>query len=115
MPNSQNTIPAGAEYHRISPEEAYKRMSESSNFILLDVRTPEEFSERRIKGAILIPDYEISARAEKELPDRKKVIFVYCRSGARSGRAARTLVSLGYTNVFDFGGINSWPFETIGD
>ena len=106
---------AKAEYHKISADEAYKKMSESKDFILLDVRTEEEFSERHIEGAVLIPHLEIKARAEKELPDKKKVILVYCRSGGRSAYASGELVSLGYTKVYDIGGITDWPYQTISE
>ena len=106
---------AKAEYHIISAADAYKIMSESNDFILLDVRTEEEFNEQRIEGAVLIPHQEIKARAQKELPDKKRLILVYCRSGGRSILAAGELVSLGYTNVFDLGGIINWPYQTISD
>jgi len=100
-------------YNKISAEQAKKMMAESKDFILLDVRTDSEFKEKRIAGAILIPDNEIKNRAEKELPDKNKLILMYCRSGRRSAGAAKILVSLGYTNVYDFGGINDWPYETV--
>ena len=98
-------------YRKISAEEAHKMMSESKDFILLDVRTEAEYREIHIPGALLIPDYEIKARAEKELPDKNRVIFIYCRSGRRSANAARELANLGYTNVYDFGGISGWLYE----
>ena len=88
-------------------------MGELKDFILLDVRTEEEYRESRIPGALLIPDYEIKDRAENELPDKTKIIFVYCRSGRRSSNAARELANLGYVNVYDMGGIANWPYETI--
>jgi len=102
-----------AEYHKITAEEAMKMMQESSSFILLDVRTEDEFMERRIEGAILIPNTEIESRAKDELPDKNELILVYCRSGKRSASAAYALVEMGYTNVYDFGGIIDWPFETV--
>lgn len=88
-------------------------MQSQNNCTVLDVRTPEEFSQGHIPGAILIPDYELAKRAEKELPDKNALILVYCRSGNRSRQAANTLLKLGYTNVKDFGGIIDWPFETV--
>jgi rhodanese-related sulfurtransferase len=103
-----------AEYHKISAEEAHKMMSELQDFILIDVRTEEEFLTGHIIGAILIPDYEIKARAGIELPDKNTMILVYCRSGRRSENATRELVGMGYTNVFDFGGILDWPYEVLG-
>jgi rhodanese-related sulfurtransferase len=103
-----------AAYRKISAAEAHKMMAELKDYILLDVRTEAEYKEKRIEGAVLIPDYEIKNRAEKELPVKNRVILVYCRSGGRSANAARTLASLGYVNVYDFGGINNWPYKTIG-
>ena len=104
-----------AVYRKLSAADAYKMMSELTDYVLLDVRTEEEYRERRISGAILIPNYEIKDRAAKELPDKDKVIFVYCRSGARSANAAGELAALGYVNVYDIGGIMNWPYETIDD
>ena len=108
-------IGCSAEYRKISAAEANRMMSELKDFILLDVRTVDEFKERRIRGAVLIPDNELKNRAEKELPDKNMTILVYCRSGRRSENAAKILHSLGYQNVYDFGGINNWPFETVSD
>ena len=99
----------------ITAQEAYAIMNESDNFILLDVRTESEFQEMRINGAILIPEYEIKNRAQNELPDKNAILLVYCRSGRRSASAAAELARLGYTNVFDFGGIINWPYGTIGN
>ena len=100
-------------YVKITPNPAYELMQSQNNCTVLDVRTPEEFSQGHIPGAILIPDYELAKRAEKELPDKNALILVYCRSGSRSRQAANTLLKLGYTNVKDFGGIIDWPFETV--
>jgi rhodanese-related sulfurtransferase len=102
-----------AEYHKISPEEAYRMMKEQKGIVILDVRSEAEYHQLRINGALLIPDNEIQARAEKELPDKNQVILVYCRSGVRSRNASNILVSKGYTNVYDIGGIMSWPYETV--
>jgi len=106
-------IPAEPVYRKISASEAREMMETTDNFILLDVRTEEEFEEIRLEGAVLIPDYEISERAEVELPDKNALILIYCRRGRRSEIAARELVEMGYTNVYDFGGINDWPYETV--
>ena len=113
-PPAQTFSAVKAKYHKISAAKAHKMMSESKDFILLDVRTDEEYREQRIEGAVLLPDFEITDRAEKELPDKNKLMFVYCRSGRRSESASKVLVSLGYTQVFDIGGILNWPYETIG-
>ncbi|MDR0473910.1 MAG: rhodanese-like domain-containing protein [Treponema sp.] len=105
--------PRGKAAETITAKEAYRLMGELENYILLDVRTPAEFQETRIEGAVLIPDYEIKDRAETELPDKNAVIFVYCRSGRRSAQAAADLAALGYKNIYDFGGIINWPYKTI--
>ncbi len=101
------------EYNKITPAEAKKMMDDGEPFILLDVRTEEEFTESRIEGAVLIPDTEIADRAPDELPDKDARIFVYCRTGRRSAAAAIALINMGYTNVYDFGGIADWPYETV--
>ncbi|MDR0719816.1 MAG: rhodanese-like domain-containing protein [Treponema sp.] len=100
-------------YHKIGPEEARQMMKETADFILLDVRTESEYRETRIPDSRLIPDYEIGARAHSELPDKNAVILVYCRSGRRSAGAARKLAKMGYTQIYDFGGIMNWPYETV--
>ena len=102
-----------ASYEQITPEQAKSIMDTESNFIIIDARTDEEFAEGHIKGALLIPEYEIAERAEKELPDKDALILVYCRSGRRSKIASEELVKLGYTNVKEFGGIIDWPYETV--
>ncbi|MHC1694232.1 MAG: rhodanese-like domain-containing protein [Eubacteriales bacterium] len=107
------TKQANAEYRKITPEQAYEMMNSDEESILLDVRTQEEYDEKRIDGALLIPDYEITDKAVQMLPDTDAVILVYCRSGRRSAGAAKKLVEMGYTNIYDFGGIIDWPYETI--
>lgn len=106
--------PPPAIYRKISAAEAYQKMIEE-DAIILDVRTEEEYREIRIAGAVLVPDYEINSRADSLLPDKNALILVYCRSGRRSENAANELLSLGYTNVYDFGGIIDWTYETISD
>ena len=102
-----------ATYEQISGAEAKALMDSESGYIIIDARTQEEYDEGHIPGAILIPEYEIADRAEKELPDKKQLILVYCRSGRRSKIAAEELVKLGYTNVKEFGGIIDWEYETV--
>ena len=97
-------------FKQISQAQAKEIMDTRADYILLDVRTEKEFAAGHIKGAILIPDYEIKLRAEKELPDKAKTILVYCRSGRRSKLAARDLAELGYTDVLEFGGIIDWKY-----
>ena len=100
-------------YEQITPTEAKAIMDEENGYVILDVRTQEEFDEAHIEGAILIPDYEIADKAEGVLKDKDQLILVYCRSGRRSKLAADKLVTLGYTNVKEFGGIIDWPYETV--
>ena len=102
-------------YQQISAQEAKSIMGTEKEYVIIDARTEEEFAEGHIKNAILIPEYEIAARAEKELPDKDALILVYCRSGRRSKIASEELVKLGYTNVKEFGGIIDWPYETTTD
>ena len=107
-------LPAGQEvsYRQINMDEAITMMEEESGYIILDVRTPEEFADKHIPGAINIPNETISTEEIPELPDKDQLILVYCRSGNRSKQASEKLVKLGYTNVVEFGGINDWPGET---
>jgi len=97
----------------LSPQQAYERMLQPAPYILLDVRTPEEYRQGHIGGAKLIPVDELDRRAGKELPDKTMSILVYCRSGARAGRAADMLVKMGYAQVSNFGGILDWPYEIV--
>ena len=95
----------------ITAEEAKRIMDSEEGYIILDVRTQEEYAEGHIPGAILIPNTEIEAKAEEVLTEKDQLILVYCRSGRRSKLAAEALVELGYTNIKEFGGIIDWPYE----
>lgn len=106
---------APAEYVSISAAEAKALMDSETGYIILDVRTENEFAQGHIPGAILIPDYDIESRAEEELPDKKQLILVYCRSGRRSKNAAAKLAEMGYSNVKEFGGIIDWGYETAAE
>lgn len=99
-------------YKIISAEEAKTLMETEEGYIILDVRNEDEFEAGHIPGAILIPYNEIAYSAESVIPDKNKLILVYCRSGRRSKIASEMLVMLGYTNVKEFGGIIDWPYET---
>lgn len=101
-----------AVYMNITAQEAKQIMDREEGYIILDVRTQEEYDQGHIPGAIVIPNTEIEARAEAELTDKNQLILVYCRSGRRSKLAAEILVDLGYTNIKEFGGIIDWPYET---
>ncbi len=109
---SSAEAPSKAEYRKITPQEA-KTMMDAGGVIILDVRTQEEFDGGHIKDAVLLPDTDVAQKAETVLPDRNARILVYCRSGRRSGLAAHALVDLGYTEVYDFGGIIDWPYDTV--
>ena len=100
-------------YEQITAEQAKTIMDTEKDYIIIDARTEEEFAEGHIENAILIPEYEIKDRAQKELSDKEQLILVYCRSGRRSKIASEELVKLGYTNVKEFGGIIDWPYETV--
>lgn len=100
-------------YRQISTDEAITMMEEESGYIILDVRTPEEFADKHIPGAVNIPNETIGTEELPELPNKDQLILVYCRSGNRSKQASEKLATLGYTNVVEFGGINSWPGETV--
>lgn len=100
-----------AMYEQITPEEAKKIMDSGEEYVILDTREQDEYDEGHIPGAILIPYTEIENKAEEMLPDKDKLILVYCRSGRRSKIAAEALSKLGYTNVKEFGGIIDWPYE----
>lgn len=100
-------------YEQISAEEAKKIMDSKAEYVLIDARTDEEFAAGHIEGAMMIPEYEIIEKAEAAIPDKDALILVYCRSGRRSKIASEALVTLGYTNVKEFGGIIDWPYETV--
>ena len=101
----------GASVTKISANKA-KEMMDTQEVIIVDVRTQEEYDEGYIENAILIPNETIN-EAPSELPDKDAVILVYCRSGNRSRQAANKLVDLGYTNIYDFGGIIDWSYEIV--
>ena len=105
--------PEEGTYRQITAEEAAAMMEEESGYLILDVRTAEEFSEKHIPGAVNIPNETIGDQDIPELPDKEQLILVYCRSGNRSKQASEKLVKLGYTNIVEFGGINDWTGETV--
>ena len=117
-------IPAGcgisddsdeSSYRHVSTDEAVAIMEEESDYIILDVRTDEEFRQQHIPGAINVPNESIGTGEIKELPDKEQLILVYCRSGNRSKQAAEKLAQQGYTNIVEFGGINDWTGETVSE
>lgn len=100
-------------YQQITAEEAKTMMEEQADAVILDVREQDEYDEKHIPGAVLLPvgtiDEETAAAA---IPQKDTVVLVYCRSGNRSKTASTALAGLGYTQVYEFGGINDWPYET---
>jgi phage shock protein E len=98
----------------IAPDKAKALLDADKGIVLLDVRTSSEFSGGHIKGALLIPYDEIdAAKAAKLIPSKDSKVIVYCRSGRRSALAAKTLIDLGYSKVWDLGGILSWPYGVV--
>ncbi len=104
-----------ADYKKLTAEEAMARMEAQEGALVVDVRTREEYDAGHIEGAILLPNETIGDAMPAELPDLDAEILIYCRSGNRSAQAARKLIALGYTQVYDFGGIIDWPYETVMD
>ncbi len=100
-------------YRTISPNAAKTLLDNGKELVLLDVRTAEEYAEKHIPGAILIPNEEIGDSRPDELDDLDATIIIYCRSGNRSKTASEKLIAMGYTDVRDLGGINDWPYATV--
>lgn len=101
----------GSVASRVNADETIALMDEGA--LLVDVRERHEHEENRIPGSMLLALSTLELMAPMRIPDRDTVIVVYCRSGRRSAEAAQILVELGYTNVYDLGGINRWPYETL--
>ena len=98
-------------YKTISMQEAVELMEQENDYIILDVRTVEEYESGHIPGAICVQNEEIGSESIPELPDKEKLIMVYCRSGNRSKQAAEKLAKIGYSNIVEFGGIRDWKGE----
>lgn len=99
----------------ISVEQVKADLDEGKDFVLLDVRTPEEYEEGHIEGALNIPLKELAYEVENEIPDVETAIYLYCRSGVRVITAGHILYDLGYENIYNMGGILSWPYEIVRD
>ena len=97
----------------ITPAEAKKRLESEQGIVVLDVRAAAEYAQGHIKGSVLLPVDNIVAEAQAKLPDKNAVLFVYCRTGRRSAIAAAALVKMGYTQVYNLGGIIDWPYEVV--
>ena len=103
---------ADSSYQQITQEEA-KEMMDTQNVVILDVREQNEYDGGHIPGAVLLPVGTIDEAAAAEvIPNKDSTVLVYCRSGNRSKTASSKLAELGYTNIYEFGGINTWPYET---
>ena len=102
-----------ASYKQITQEEAKEMMTKDDGHIIVDVRRQDEYDEGHIPGAVLIPNESITDKQPEELPDLNQIILVYCRSGRRSKEASQKLADMGYTNVYEFGGINTWTGEVV--
>lgn len=109
--NATNDSSNSSSYQQVDAETAKEIMDTEDDYVILDARTQAEYDEGHIPGAILIPHDTVATAAEDALPDKDQLILVYCRSGNRSKQVSQALVDLGYTNVVEFGGINSWPYE----
>ena len=113
--NTENLDSKKNSYTQIRMDEAVKMMEEESDYIILDVRRPDEYAEKHIPNAINVPNETIGKDEIPELPNKEQLILVYCRSGNRSKQASEKLVKLGYTNIYEFGGINDWTGETVSE
>lgn len=108
----QTESAAAHSYQRITQDEAAALMQADNNSITVDVRRQDEYDSGHIPGAILIPNESIGTERPDALPDTEQIILIYCRSGRRSKEAAQKLADLGYTNIYEFGGIIDWKGET---
>ena len=103
----------GLGYTQIDQETAKEMMLRDDGHVIVDVRRQAEYDEGHIPGAILIPNESIGSDSPEALPDYNQIILIYCRSGNRSKQAAAKLASMGYTNIYEFGGINTWTGEIV--
>ena len=111
MNKKENVIKKDTDIQHVSMNDIVQIMEENENYIILDVRTLEEYNQGHIPNAICIPNETIDESVVNKLPDKNQMILVYCRSGNRSQQAAEKLKKLGYTNLIEFGGIIDWKGE----
>ena len=109
---TESSVSAGS-YTQITQEEAVRMMAEDDGHVIVDVRRQDEFDSGHIPGAICIPNESIVDQEPKELPDKDQIILIYCRSGRRSKEASQKLYDMGYTRIYEFGGILDWTGETV--
>jgi rhodanese-related sulfurtransferase len=100
-------------YRQISQDEAKTMMARDDGHVIVDVRRQDEYDAGHIPGAVLIPNESIGTERPAALPDLDQIILIYCRSGNRSKQAAQKLAEMGYTNIYEFGGINTWTGEIV--
>ena len=110
---NKDMMTQNATYKQISQEEAKEMMRKDDGHVIVDVRRQDEYDSGHISGAILIPNESIGTAQPDQLKDLNQVILVYCRTGNRSKQAAQKLADMGYTNVFEFGGINTWDGDIV--
>lgn len=106
---------ASVRYQKIDAREAKSIIDNEDDIVILDVRTKQEYDQGHILNAVLIPDVNLKDEVEEIIPDKNIKILVYCRSGRRSAASAKLLIEMGYKNVYDFGGINDWPYDIVTD
>ena len=102
-------------FRQISQGEAKEMMAKDDGHVVVDVRRQDEYDAGHIPGAILVPNESIGCDSPEALPDYDQIILVYCRTGNRSKQAAQKLASMGYTNIYEFGGITTWTGDVVAD
>ena len=102
-------------FRQISQEEAKEMMAKDDGHVVVDVRRQDEYDAGHIPGAILIPNESIGCDSPEALPDYDQIILIYCRTGNRSKQAAQKLAGMGYTNIYEFGGITTWTGDVVTD
>lgn len=102
-----------AEYHKIDAATAKEAFDTQTDITIIDVRTEGEYSGGHVIDAINIPLDVVGKSVAEQFPNKDEKLYLYCRSGNRSAQAAKILVEMGYTNVYDFGGIINWPYEVV--
>ena len=102
-----------ANYHQIDGQSALDMMNNETDYIIIDVRTESEYQQGHIKNAINIPNESIDESVSDILTDKDQLLLVYCRSGNRSKQASEKLAKLGYSNIYEFGGIFDFPGEIV--
>lgn len=110
---NEEAITEVAAFSKISSEDAKKIIDEEKNIVIIDVRTEDEYNSGHIKNSILIPVNDLKDKAENILKDKNQKILIYCRTGNRSNTAGKILDEMGYSNIYDFGGINSWEYGLV--